>query len=103
MISILFGLFEYTDCFFYQRVMLFGIIIVLLLFIIVELPIGIVLLSIIIVEPPSAIVLLSMPVIFCCANAGAANPAIKVTAATTLTIAIKFNLYMQIKLYFTGI
>ena len=74
---------------FYQRVKLCGIIIVLLLFIIVE--------------PPSAIVMLSMVVIFCCAKAGAAKPTIKVTAATILTIAIKFNLYMQDKLYFTDI
>ena len=88
--------------------------------IIVELPIGIVLLSIIIVELPFGLASIAelsfIPtldvfafrvdeglVIFCCANAGAANPAIKVTAATTLTIAIKFDLYMQIKLYFTGI
>src|SRR5678816_4285262 len=87
--------------------------------IIVELPIDIVLLpGIIIVELPFGLAFIAelsfIPtldvfafrvdeglVIFCCANAGAAKPTIKVTAATILTIAMRFNLYMQIKLYFT--
>ena len=85
-----------------------------------ELPIGIVLWSIIIVELPFGLAFIAelsfIPtldvfafrvdeglVIFCCANAGAAKPTIKVTAATILTIAIKFNLYMHLMLDFTGI
>jgi hypothetical protein len=88
--------------------------------IIVELPIGIMLWSIIIVELPFGLAFIAelsfIPtldvfafcvveglVIFCCAKAGAAKPTIKVTAATILTIAIKFNLYMQDKLSFTDI